>query len=55
MVTISSGLTKGILGFSDLFSKCAWLLVQVLVAGTILAVRQGSDSRRDYTCLLAEK
>jgi hypothetical protein len=38
MATIPSGLTKVIVGFSDLFSKRAWPLVQVLLAGAILAV-----------------
>ena len=38
MATISSGLTKAIVGLSDLFSKRAWPLVQVLLAGAILAV-----------------
>jgi len=38
MATISSGLTKAIVGLSDLFSKRAWPLVQILLAGAILAV-----------------
>lgn len=38
MATISSGLTRAIVGLSDLFSKRAWPLVQVLLAGAILAV-----------------
>jgi hypothetical protein len=38
MATISSGLTRAIVGLSDLFSKRAWPLVQVLLAGSILAV-----------------
>lgn len=38
MATISSGLTKAILGLSELFSKRPWPLVQVLLAGAILAV-----------------
>jgi len=38
MATIPSGLTKVIVGFSDLFSKRAWPLVQVLLTGAILTV-----------------
>jgi hypothetical protein len=38
MATISSGLTRAIVGLSELFSKRAWPLVQVLLAGAILAV-----------------
>ena len=38
MATISSGLTRAIVGLSDLFSKRAWPLVQVLLVGAILAV-----------------
>ncbi|WP_229505441.1 IS701 family transposase [Massilia mucilaginosa] len=38
MTVIASGLTKAIVGFSDLFSKRAWPLVQILLAGAILAV-----------------
>ena len=38
MATLPFGLTKVIVGFSDLFSKRAWPLVQVLLAGAILAV-----------------
>lgn len=38
MATISSGLTKAIVGLSDLFSKRAWPLAQILLAGAILAV-----------------
>ena len=38
METISSGLTQAIVGLSDLFSKRAWPLVQVLLAGAILAI-----------------
>ena len=38
MATISSGLTRSIVGLSDLFSKRAWPLVRVLLAGAILAV-----------------
>jgi hypothetical protein len=38
VATIPSGLTKAIVGLSDLFSKRAWPLVQVLLAGAILAV-----------------
>ena len=38
MATISSGLTRAIVGLSDLFSKRAWPLVQVLLAGAILAL-----------------
>ena len=38
MATIPSGLTQAIVGLSDLFSKRAWPLVQVLVTGAILAV-----------------
>jgi hypothetical protein len=38
VATISSGLTKAFVGLSDLFSKRAWPLVQVLLAGAILAV-----------------
>lgn len=38
MATISSGLTRAIVGLSDLFSKRAWPLVQLLLAGAILAV-----------------
>ena len=45
MAAISSGLTKAILGFSDLFSKRAWPLVQVLLAGAILAVVGIPDER----------
>ena len=38
MATLPSGLTKVIVGFSDLFSKRTWPLVQMLLAGAILAV-----------------
>jgi len=38
MATIPSGLTKAIVGLSDLFSKRAWPLAQVLLTGAILAV-----------------
>jgi len=38
MATISSGLTRAIVGLSDLFSKRAWPLAEVLLAGAILAV-----------------
>jgi hypothetical protein len=38
MATIPSGLTKVIVGFSDLFSKRVCPLVQVLLTGAILAV-----------------
>ena len=38
MATIPSGLTKVIVGFTDLFSKRAWPLVQVLLRGAILTV-----------------
>jgi hypothetical protein len=38
MASIPSGLTKVIVGFSDLFSKRVWPLVQVLLTGAILAV-----------------
>jgi len=38
VATIPSGLTKAIVGLSDLFSKRAWPLVQVLLTGAILAV-----------------
>ena len=38
MATISSGLTKIIVGFSDLFSKRAWPMVQVLLTGAIVTV-----------------
>lgn len=38
MATTSSGLSQVIVGFSSLFSKRAWLLVEVLLAGAILAV-----------------
>lgn len=38
MATIPSGLTKAIVGLSDVFSKRAWPLVQVLLTGAILAV-----------------
>lgn len=38
MATISSGLTQAILGLADVFSKRAWPLAQVLLAGAILAV-----------------
>ena len=38
MATIPSGLTQAIVGLSDLFSKRAWPLVQVLLTGAILAV-----------------
>jgi hypothetical protein len=38
MATIPSGLTKIIVGFSDLFSKRAWPLVQVLLTGAIVTV-----------------
>lgn len=38
MATLPPGLTKVIVGFSALFSKRAWPLVQVLLAGAILAV-----------------
>ena len=38
MTVLASGLTQSIVGFSDLFSKRAWPLAQVLLAGTILAV-----------------
>ncbi|WP_223164861.1 transposase [Massilia mucilaginosa] len=38
MTVIASGLTKAIAGFSDLFSKRAWTLVQALLTGAILAV-----------------
>lgn len=38
MAVLPSGLTQSIVGFSDLFSKRAWPLVQVLLAGAILAV-----------------
>ena len=38
MATISSGLTKVIVGFSDLFSKRAWPMVQVLLTGAIVTV-----------------
>lgn len=38
MATISSGLTRVILELADLFSKRAWPLVQVLLAGAILAI-----------------
>jgi hypothetical protein len=38
MATISSGLTRAIVGLSGVFSKRAWPLVQVLLAGAILAV-----------------
>lgn len=38
MATKPSGLTKVIVGFSDLFSKRVWPLVQVLLTGAILAV-----------------
>ena len=35
-ITIPSGFTKAIVGFSDLFSKRAWPMVQVLLTGAIL-------------------
>lgn len=38
MATSSSGLSKVIVELSDLFSKRAWPLVQVLLTGAILAV-----------------
>lgn len=38
VATIPSGLTRAIVGLSDLFSKRAWPLVQVLLTGAILAV-----------------
>ena len=38
MATVASGLTRTIVGLSDLFSKRAWPLVQVLLVGAILAV-----------------
>ena len=38
MATIPSGLMKVIVGFSDLFSKRAWPLVQVLLTGAIVTV-----------------
>lgn len=38
METTASGLSKTILGFSNLFSKRAWPLVQVMLAGAILAI-----------------
>lgn len=38
MAAISSGLTRVIVGLAGLFSKRAWPLVQVLLAGAILAV-----------------
>lgn len=38
MATIPFGLTRAIVGVSDLFSKRAWPLVQILLAGAILAV-----------------
>ena len=38
MATKPSGLTQVIVGFSDLFSKRVWPLVQVLLTGAILAV-----------------
>jgi hypothetical protein len=38
MATISSGLTQAIVGLADVFSKRAWPLVQMLLAGSILAV-----------------
>jgi hypothetical protein len=38
MATVSFGLTRVIVGLSDLFSKRAWPLVQVLLAGAILAI-----------------
>jgi hypothetical protein len=38
MATKPSGLTKVIVGFFDLFSKRAWPLVHVLLAGAILTV-----------------
>ncbi|WP_454774737.1 transposase [Janthinobacterium tructae] len=38
MAVLPSGLTQSIAGFSDLFSKRAWPLAQVLLAGAILAV-----------------
>jgi hypothetical protein len=44
VATIPSGLTKAIVGLSDLFSKRAWPLVQVLLAGAILAVGQRTVS-----------
>lgn len=38
MATLPFGITKVIVGFSDLFSKRAWPLVPVLLAGAIVAV-----------------
>lgn len=38
MATLPFGLTKVIVGFSDLFSKRAWPQVQVMLAGAIAAV-----------------
>ena len=38
MATIPSELTKVIVGFSDLFFKLAWPLVQVLLTGAIVTV-----------------
>ena len=38
MATLSFGLTQVIVKFSDLFSKRAWPLVQVLLTGAIMAV-----------------
>lgn len=38
MAVLPSGLTKSIVGFSNLFSKRAWPLAQLLLAGAILAV-----------------
>ena len=45
MATISSGLTGAIVGLSDLFSKRAWPLVQILLAGAILAVGRAQSVR----------
>ena len=44
MVTISNGLSQAIVGLPNLFSKRAWPLVQVLLVGAILAVRQRTVS-----------
>jgi hypothetical protein len=44
MATIQNGLSQAIVGLPDLFSKRAWPLVQVLLVGAILAVRQRTVS-----------
>lgn len=44
MMTISNGLSQAIVGLPNLFSKRAWPLVQVLLVGAILAVRQRTVS-----------